>query len=134
MRNRTCRAIGEQNPEAAASVRHEGQMNEKIYDRLKQTAKAGLVTTYSEIAPLAGLDMGRQDDRNKIAEILGEISTHEHRQGRPMLSVVVIHKENNIPGQGFFTLARELGLFGDDNEFMFFVRELRRVHDFWKRK
>ena len=44
------------------------------------------MTTYSDIAPLAGLDMGSQDDRNSIAEILGEISRHEYMLGYPMLS------------------------------------------------
>ena len=107
------------------------EINQEIYQRLQQVARSYDVTTYSEIAPLAGLDMNRQDDRNRIAEILGEISRNEHINGHPMLSAVVIHKEDNIPGPGFFTLAKELGLHRDNNNFMFFIRELRRVHDYW---
>lgn len=109
-------------------------MNAKIIEKLKAVARAQDVTTYSDIAPLAGLDMSSPDDRNRIAEILGEISRHEHAQGHPMLSAVVIHRDNNIPGQGFFTLGRELGLYKGSNDLMFFVNELRRVHDFWKPK
>lgn len=107
-------------------------MNELIYDKLISVARSQNVTTYSEIAPLAGLDMSNPDDRNRIANILGEISTHEHEKGRPLLSAVVIHRDNNIPGHGFFTLARELGLHRDTDDRMFFINELRRVHDRWK--
>ena len=107
-------------------------MNAEIFDRLKAVAKAQDVTTYADIAPLAGLDMGSPDDRNRIAEILGDISRHELAQGHPMLSAVVIHRDNSIPGQGFFTLARELGLHKGKDDDTFFVNELRRVHEFWK--
>lgn len=107
-------------------------MKKAIYDTLKKVAKGQGVTTYSEIAPLAGLDMSSPNDRNQIAEILGDISKVEHALGHPMLSVVVIHRDNNIPGQGFFTLAKELGLHSGNDDLMFFINELRRAHDFWK--
>ncbi len=109
-------------------------MNPQILEKIKAVARAQGATAYSDIAPLAGLDMSSPDDRNTLAEILCEISRQEHAQGRPMLSAVVIHRENNIPGQGFFTLARELGLYSGNNDLIFFGKELRRVHDFWKAK
>src|SRR5688572_11337097 len=41
---------------------------------------------------------------------LGEISTAEHGQGRGLLSVVVVYKYGDqMPGPGFFDLARTLG-------------------------
>ena len=95
-------------------------MHKEIYDKLKAVAKAGQVTHYSEVAPLAGLDMSLQEDRNRIATILDEISTSEHHEGHPLLSVVVIHKDDNMPGQGFFTLARRLGLHKGEEKFFFF--------------
>jgi len=107
-------------------------MHQAIYEQLKSVAQQGNVTTYSDIAPLANLDMGNQADRNKIGEILGEISTFEHEHKRPLLSVIVIHRDNNMPGQGFFNLARELGIYKGSDDFLFFVNELRRVHDYWK--
>jgi len=107
-------------------------MHQQIYDKLKAIARTGDIITYSEIAPLANLDMSKQEDRNRIAQILGEISTYEHKNGRPMLSSVVIHKENNIPGPGFFTLAKELGIYNQKNDVLFFINELQRVHDYWK--
>jgi hypothetical protein len=47
-------------------------MNKSIYEKLKEIARTQDITTYSDIAPLAGLDMGSQDDRNRRAGILGK--------------------------------------------------------------
>jgi hypothetical protein len=110
-------------------------MHQGIYTKLKSVAKSQGITTYSEIAPMAGLDMANPDDRNKMGELLGEISTFEHNQKppRPLLSAVVIHRDNNIPGKGFFTLARDLGLqSATTDDLLFFIGELRRVHDYWR--
>ena len=109
-------------------------IKDRILEKLKAVARAQGVTAYADIAPLAGLDMGNPNDRNRIAKILGEISRQEHAQGHPMLSAVVTQRNNKIPRQGFFTLARELGLHRENNDLMFFLNELRRVHDFWKTK
>lgn len=106
-------------------------MNEEIYQRLLSVARSQGLITYSDIAPLAGLDMGNAVDRNEIGRLLGDISTFEHQQGRPLLSAVVIHRDNNIPGEGFFTLARELGIYNENDDLLFFIQELRRVHDYW---
>jgi hypothetical protein len=107
-------------------------MHQAIYEELKRVAQAGSYTTYSDIAPLARLNMDNQSDRNKMGEILGEISVYEHQQDRPLLSVVVIHRDDNMPGLGFFNLARELGVYKGKDDFEFFIAELRRVHDHWK--
>ena len=107
-------------------------MHKGIYDKLKEVAKSGQVIHYSKIAPLAGLEMSLQEDRNHIANILDEISIFEHNQNRPLLSAVVIHKEDNIPGQGFFKMARGVGLYKGNDNFLFFIEELRHVHDYWQ--
>lgn len=111
-------------------------MHQAIYEELKKVARAGGTTTYGEIAPLASLDMSRADHRNQIADILGEISSYEHSQGRPMLSVVVVHSEHGedagMPGKGFFELARQIGVQRNEDNVTFFARELERVHDEWR--
>lgn len=108
-------------------------LHQATYEELKQVARQQRTTTYSDIAPLAGLDMANQADRDKMREILGKISTYEHQNGRPMLTAVVVRREDNIPGDGFFELARHLGLMmkGDDR-LAFFARELTRVLHAWK--
>ena len=111
-------------------------INQKIYERLKEVAINGELVTYGEIAPLAILNMENPDDRNKLAQILGNISNHEHAQGRPMLSAVVVLAETGYPGDGFYTLARELGLHHERKEFEdldFFVQEMKKVYACWKK-
>lgn len=72
-------------------------------------------------------------DRNKIGEILGEISIYEHDHGRPMLSAIVVLAGIGCPGEGFYNLARHLGLHHDHGEFAdmeFFVQEVKKVHSY----
>ena len=107
-------------------------MHQAIYERLLSVARAEDITYYSDIAPLADLNMDLDADRERISELLREIALHEHQQGRPLLTAVVIHYADNQPDQGFFTLSRELGLFRAGRPYIFFVRELRRVHDYWR--
>jgi hypothetical protein len=85
-------------------------MHQRIYEKLKLVARAGTTITYGEIAPLADLDMLNPAHRNEIRRILDEISTHEHQLKHPLLSAVVVHQQDHMPGQGFFALARELGV------------------------
>lgn len=109
-------------------------MHQALYEELVRVARNADLTTYADIAPMAGLDMGNPAHRNEMARLLGEISTYEHQQGRPLLSAVVVHRAGRTPGQGFFKLARELGLpcgQGDIAELTFFSSELRRVHAEW---
>ena len=106
-------------------------MHEQIHERLKEVARARTVTYYSDIAPMAGLNMDFQSDRNEIGAILDDINRREHQMDRPMVSAVVVHKGNLKPGKGFFTLARELGLFTGSDEDKFYIEELRKVYDYW---
>lgn len=109
-------------------------IHQQIYERLKEVAKNGDLITYGEIAPLANLNMENPDDRNKIAHILGDISKYENEQGRPLLSSIVVLAGIGYPGEGFFNLARELGLHHgrkDLEDLDFFAREAKKVHAYW---
>ncbi|MDO9013589.1 MAG: hypothetical protein Q7U84_02285 [Polynucleobacter sp.] len=106
-------------------------MDQKLHERLREVARRCRVIDYVEAAPLAGLDMAKPGHRRRMYLLLNQISRHEHAQGRPLLSAVVIHLNRNTPGNGFFTLAAELGLFRGRCRLTYFVNELRRVHDYW---
>ena len=106
-------------------------MHNQIYDKLKEVAQGQGITYYSDIAPMAGLDMNLPHDRYEIGAILDDINRHEHKGRRPMLSAVVVHKDSLKPGTGFFTLARSLRLFDGEDEVKFYIQELRKVHDYW---
>lgn len=60
------------------------------------------------------------------------ISRDEHKAGRPLLSVVVVGKNEGIPRLGFFKLAKELGLMQGEDQKAFFEEELKKVHEQWR--
>src|SRR5437879_6401957 len=106
-------------------------MDERIYQHLQDVARRRDCTTYAEVAQLAHLDLAQNRDRAKVDELLAEISTHEHQQGRPLLSAVVLYGQGEEMHPGFFRLARELGLNQSGDDLKFFIEELRRVHEYW---
>ena len=61
-----------------------------------------------------------EPDAHAFHELLGQISESEDREGRGMLSVVVVHQGGDgMPGPGFFKLAQALG------------RDVRDKERFW---
>jgi hypothetical protein len=115
--------------------------NDDAWDRAMEQAKAVMVDVarregtipYSDI--VARINAITLDPHSYATRaFLGEISTAEHTQGRGMLSVVVVHKHGEqMPGLGFFELARSLGFkFRDETEF--WLNELRKVYGVWSRR
>ena len=110
-------------------------MNQLIYEKLTEAAKKGDIINYADVAPLANLDMSLDKDRAEIGRILGDISSYEQENGRPLISAIMIHKHDGRPGIGFFHLAKELGLLktGDDED-RFWNEEVKKVFAYWKNK
>ena len=107
---------------------------ETVYQELQRVAKANEITNYTDVGNLIGLDMASPADRNRIAHILDEISRTEHSHGNPLLSSVVTLREKNIPGEGFFKLAESLSLHDSEDDLVFWLNEVQRVHKFWANK
>jgi hypothetical protein len=107
-------------------------MKEQIRDMLIKAAENRKVVHYAEVGRLLNFSMDNPSHRVELGSILGEISTEEHENGRPLLSAVVVHKEDHLPGEGFFNLAKELGKQRpDEDNDTFYVNELQRVFDAW---
>ena len=106
-------------------------MSERLYLRLVEAAKARSLVTYREAAELVGLDAREPEQRAELSQLLRAISLHEHEQGRPLLSAVVVSQDTQIPGRGFFRLMRSLGLGDHEDDEVLFERELSRVHEHW---
>jgi len=103
------------------------------YSIMINAAQHGGVATYQEIAqangfPLVGSYMGKV-----MGELVGLVSENEVNQGRPMMSSIVVSVSGK-PGEGYYTLARELGLLheGEDEE-VFWRRECEKVYEAWKK-
>lgn len=114
-------------------------INKRVYEKLKEVAKRGTTITYTDLNDECNLDLDYDNIkyRNEIAQILGDISKEEHKNNRPLLSVVVVLKGSHppTPAFGFFNLVEELGLRKkDESREIFFAKELRKVFDYWKGK
>lgn len=103
-----------------------------LREHLIQLARRRAVTYYADIARFFDLDVIRGDgDVARISAELGDLARSEHEGGRPLLPAVVINREFNNPGPGFFTIAEELGRYRGGDELAYWTRELNAVHDYW---
>ena len=119
------------NPESSSD-------QDKIRRKLIEVAKRPGLIFYTELFGPYGLDMGNPDHRNNIAAtILGKISEKEHEEGRPLLSVVVVHKDDYRPGTGFYSMMIDLGIIGggkisDEQKDNLFSEHAKAVYEYWK--
>ena len=116
--------------------KYKGQIiYQKVYWDLSQAAQYHGYVTYQEIAQLMGLHLSGNYMGKELGHILGEISQEEYSRGRPMLSALAIGA-NGLPGEGFFTLAKDLGnQFEDTPEERrsFWESEKKKVYWTWQR-
>lgn len=94
--------------------------------------------TYRTVALRAGFPYENPAERKYFARALGIISEQEHQIDAPLLSALVIHKgEDQLPGDGFFNLATELGrLKGNataQNKENFLIEEMKAIEHYWTR-
>jgi len=96
---------------------------------LIEIAKKQDIIPYSELVKRVQI-ISLEASSYALADMLGEISTTEDAAGRGMLSAVVVHKDDNLPGKGFFELGRILGRDISEKE-EFWVDEVKRVYSSW---
>ena len=102
--------------------------NDGLYRRLVQIARDQMdPITYGEAGSTIGLPGGDWD----LWRHLDEINHYEHRNGRPMLSALVVSGRSVLPGKGFFACARLLGHDVSDDA-AFWRTESRRVYEYWR--
>ena len=106
----------------------------KVYERIVKVAKNKDIITYGKVASCAGMDTNLGGWNWEIRNILDAISRREHRNGRPLLSAVVVNKDTVMPGAGFFKLAKELGRYNASDDLECWSKELQRVHDYWAKR
>lgn len=110
-------------------------MRPDVRTYLIEVARKGQMCTYSDVndACQLGLLWEGDADSGEIGRILGEISVYEFEHNRPLLSAVVVGKNNPEQGKGFYTLCEELGLgsVGKLKKNFFGILEMKKCHDFW---
>ncbi len=99
-------------PSVAASAPDvPSEIDDALYAFIVAAARNGRYVTYTEAGEIVGLTMRNPHHRRVIGQRLGAISAHEVLQGRPMLSSIVVNKDQHSkPGQGFYQEAEELHL------------------------
>ena len=81
-------------------------VNPALYERLQQAARKRSLVSYDEIAALLRLNLDNNAHRAKLGRLLMDISRHEHKRGNPLLSVIVVNENSQLPNKGFFYAAR----------------------------
>jgi len=104
---------------------------ETIRNKLIEVANHKGMKTYTEVGNWVGLDMSWEVARIQIAQLLDSINEDEISQGHPMLSALVIYKDEGRPGPGFFNCARGLGKLVGNDEDGFWAKEVTAVHEWW---
>jgi hypothetical protein len=69
---------------------------------------------------------------SRLPQFLAEISMEEAKAGRGMMTALVVRKDDQRPGAGFFELAERLGYDVSDPE-KFWIEEVNRVFASWQK-
>ncbi len=85
-------------------------MNQKIRQYLIDQCRANRPIFYEDVAKQLNLDLSLDNDRNILSTTLGDISAFENQYNRPLISAVVIYKNKNDHGYGFYDLCESLGI------------------------
>ncbi len=85
-------------------------MNQEIRQFLIDQCVKGESIYYEVIGQRLRLNLSIESDRHILSSTLGEISAFEHENNRPLISSIVIYKQKNDHGHGFYNLCEELGI------------------------
>ena len=108
------------------------EIKDSLYATLVDAARHRRVITYTDAAAVVDLSMRNPYHRKLIGQYLGAISEYEVDHGRPMLSALVVHKDERKLGTGFYHLGEEIGRKGSlEDDDTFAHRELARLWAYW---
>jgi len=125
-------------------------MRSNVRQKLIDVAKRGGTITYGELMKEFGIPRGHRKPGVGIGHVVGEISEHEHSQGRPLISAIVVRANSGtaicpkgVPGGGFFglpgipsRLARSESDWANPQltkeEQKFLLAEQHRVWQYWR--
>lgn len=109
---------------------------DELYELLADVARRGTTIAYSDVVTRL-TTVALEPDSYAFHHMLGEVSARSFDEGAPLLSAVVVHKDDGRPGGGFCELARRLGFeISEDRlaEDIFWGEQLEAVHGWWRRR
>jgi hypothetical protein len=86
-------------------------MIDRIRTKLIELARQRTTWSYTQLNDQLelGLNFSNPADREYIGELLGEITTHEFKRERPLLSCLITHQNGlREQGDGFYKLCEQL--------------------------
>ena len=104
-----------------------------VYNSLVDAARQKSRVFYWELTRLIGSVSDDPECAPDVSEMLREVAIAEHRAGRPLLTALAVTGKS-IPGNVFFSSARDLGLLTTSDpadEMRFWLDEERRVYEAW---
>lgn len=112
-------------------------MDDRIRRKLIQIAREGNMIYYSDLNQELdlGFDFKIKHHQKMIGELLGEISESEYEKSRPLLSSLVIRKNDKEQGDGWYKLCSRL--FGKPVEYYrnnkeFEKEKIEDCYTFWQ--
>jgi bacterioferritin-associated ferredoxin len=105
----------------------------KVYDELREVAAQGGTITCEDLGQRVGLPQDSAKCRTELCRMVDAINLHLYHQRLPMLSAVVVTRDNGRPTWGFFDQARRFGIYLGRDHQAFFQEELRKVYDYWSK-
>ncbi len=99
---------------------------------LVRVARRKRLITYSDLCKqIKSVDFTPED--HAFHAVLGEVSRRGHRNGKGLLSVLVVYKDKDRqrPGPGFFEMGRDLGyeLLDEEARDAFWAQQTNAVYD-----
>src|SRR5262245_48915352 len=109
------------------------QEYEVVYNSLVNAARSKSRVFYWELARLLASLPDDPEQAADVSAVLREVAAAEHYAGRPLLTALAVTGKS-IPGNVFFTSARDLGLLTSAEpaeEMRFWMEEEHRVYETW---
>ncbi len=100
-------------------------------DKIIEIAKKGDTITYKELMEKMG-----GPGRGYIGEVLEEICQREHEEGRPLLSALVVHSNDRLPGDAFWKLSlapQHVTNGAREDKINFWRNEQRKIYEYWRK-
>lgn len=95
----------------------------------------GNIITYKELANSIGMDVSSASLRRELGGLLGDLSSYSFDNGMPLISALVVRKDADRPGNGFYTLYEEKKGIKIKDKDIVFIDELNKIlqYDNWDR-
>lgn len=110
-------------------------MNLEVRKFLIDQCVKGEPIYYEVIGQMLELNLALDSERHILSKTLGEISTYEYENERPLISSIAIYKQKNDHGYGFYILCEELGI-GKASKLsreLYGFTQIEECKQFWKK-